>query len=78
MVWGSGGIRVGWEVYEEYGEKRLVGEEYEGMWGYVDYVGRRNMNGERGILEEEKVWGKLGEWVGGEDKKNEKRLMWEG
>ena len=47
------------------------------MCRYVDYVRTRNINPETGILEQEKVWGNLGDWLGPEDNKNDKTLMWE-
>lgn len=36
-----------------------------------------NINPETGVLEQEKVWGNLGDWLGPEDNKNDKTLMWE-
>ena len=66
-----------WEVYQQYGDKSLLAEHYEAMCRYVDYVRTRNINPETGILEQEKVWGNLGDWLGPEDNKNDKTLMWE-
>ncbi len=77
LLWGSAGITVPWEVYQQYGDKSLLAEHYEAMCRYVDYVRTRNINPETGILEQEKVWGNLGDWLGPEDNKNDKTLMWE-
>ena len=43
----------------------------------MDYVRTKNINPETGVLEQEKVWGNLGDWLGPEDNKNDKTLMWE-
>lgn len=77
LLWGSAGITVPWEVYQQYGDKSLLAEHYEAMCRYVDYVRTKNINPETGILEQEKVWGNLGDWLGPEDNKNDKTLMWE-
>lgn len=77
LLWGSAGITVPWEVYQQYGDKSLLAEHYEAMCRYVDYVRTKNINSETGVLEQEKVWGNLGDWLGPEDNKNDKTLMWE-
>lgn len=77
LLWGSAGITVPWEVYQQYGDKSLLAEHYEAMCRYVDYVRTKNINPETGVLEQEKVWGNLGDWLGPEDNKNDKTLMWE-
>ena len=76
LLWGSAGITVPWEVYQQYGDKSLLAEHYEAMCRYVDYVRTKNINPETGVLEQEKVWGNLGDWLGPEDNKNDKTLMW--
>lgn len=77
LLWGSAGITVPWEVYQQYGDKALLAEHYAAMSCYIDYVLTKNINPETGILEQEKVWGNLGDWLGPEDNKNDKTLMWE-
>lgn len=77
LLWGSAGITVPWEVYQQYGDNALLAEHYAAMSCYIDYVLTKNINPETGILEQEKVWGNLGDWLGPEDNKNDKTLMWE-
>ena len=60
LLWGSAGITVPWEVYQQYGDKSLLAEHYEAMCRYVDYVRTKNINSETGVLEQEKGLGKLG------------------
>lgn len=54
LLWGSAGITVPWEVYQQYGDKSLLAEHYEAMCRYVDYVRTKNINPETGILEQER------------------------
>lgn len=77
LLWGSAGITVPWEVYQQYGDKSLLAEHYAAMGRYIDYILAKTINPETGILEQEKVWGNLGDWLGPEDNKNDKTLMWE-
>lgn len=77
LLWGSAGITVPWEVYQQYGDKSLLAAHYAAMGRYIDYILAKTINPETGILEQEKVWGNLGDWLGPEDNKNDKTLMWE-
>ena len=77
LLWGSAGITVPWEVYQQYGDKSLLAEHYSAMGRYIDYILAKTINPETDILEQEKVWGNLGDWLGPEDNKNDKTLMWE-
>lgn len=77
LLWGSAGITVPWEVYQQYGDKNLLEEHYAAMGRYIDYIQAKTINPETGILEQEKVWGNLGDWLGPEDNQNDKTLMWE-
>lgn len=38
LLWGSAGITVPWECYQQYGDKAVLEEHYEAMKGYVKYV----------------------------------------
>lgn len=77
LLWGSAGITVPWEVYRQYGDRALLAEHYEAMCRYIDYVLAKNIDPQTGVLVQEKVWGNLGDWLGPEDNKNDKTLMWE-
>jgi alpha-L-rhamnosidase len=77
-LWGSAGITVAWESYQQYGDKDMLLEHYEAMKKYIEYL-VRDINQETGIFKEkeQKEWWSLGDWLSLEDGKNEKLLFWE-
>jgi len=77
-MWGSAGITVPWESYQQYGDKDLLSEHYDAMKRYLEYL-IRDIDPLTGILKEKErnVWGSLGDWLSLEDSKNEKTLFWE-
>lgn len=77
LLWGSAGITIPWELYMQYGNVDLLSEHYDAMKKYIDYVLAKNIDCKSGILVQENVWGNLGDWLGPEDNKNDKTLMWE-
>lgn len=77
LLWGSAGITIPWEVYQQYGDKVLLAEHYQAMCRYIDYVLEKNIDPKTGIIVQEHVYGNLGDWLGPEDNKNDKTLMWE-
>jgi alpha-L-rhamnosidase len=77
-LWGSAGITVAWESYQQYGDKDMLAEHYDAMKKYIEYL-VRDINPETGIFKEkeQKEWWSLGDWLSLEDGKNEKLLFWE-
>lgn len=77
-MWGSAGITVAWEVYQQYGNIDLLHEHYNSMKNYINYL-IKDINPSTGILKEEERnnWFSLGDWLSLEDDKNEKTLFWE-
>jgi len=77
-LWGSAGITVAWESYQQYDDKDMLAEHYDAMKKYLEYL-IRDINPQTGILKENErnQWSSLGDWLSLEDKKNEKTLFWE-
>ena len=78
MMWGSAGITVAWESFQQYDDRDLLEEHYPAMCDYIEYL-LRDIDPETGIFKEKerKVWGSLGDWLSLEDRNNEKLLFWE-
>lgn len=79
VLWGSAGITVAWESYQQYGDAQLVADHYEAMKRYVDFVMAKNFDRSSGILvqEDPTAWTNLGDWLGPEQEKNDNSLLWE-
>lgn len=77
MLWGSAGITVPWESYQQYNDKQVLAEHYDAMKHYIRYLMDKCVDPSTGVLVQEKVWGNLGDWLGLEDEKNDKTLLWE-
>ena len=79
LLWGSAGITVAWESYQQYGDWELLTEHYEAMKRYIVYILERNIDPETNILVQENpgTWGDLGDWLSPEEEKNDKTLLWE-
>lgn len=59
LLWGSAGITLPWEVYQQYGDVSLLRENYEAMAKYIDFLAT-TINRETGITSE----AVLGDWLG--------------
>ena len=59
VLWGSAGITVPWEVYQQYGDVLLLEEHYDAMVAYLDYI-ETTIDKETGITSD----GALGDWLG--------------
>ncbi|MCP9770439.1 alpha-L-rhamnosidase [Lacihabitans sp. LS3-19] len=70
-LWGSAGIIVAWETYQQYGDKQLLAEHFDAMKKYVDFL-ESKIEKESGILNE----GPLGDWLSPEGNKNDNTLFW--
>jgi alpha-L-rhamnosidase len=79
VLWGSAGLTVAWESYQQYADRALVAEHYDAMKRYVDYVAAKNFDRETGLLvqEDPTAWSNLGDWLGPEQEKNDNSLLWE-
>lgn len=69
LLWGSAGITVPWECYQQYGDKRLLNEHYDAMSQYIQYILDKMIEKETGLLVQNRAWGDLGDWLGLEDEK---------
>ena len=69
-LWGSAGIVIPWETYQQYGDKSLLAEHYDSMKRYVAFL--ESKQGPEGILNE----GPLGDWLSPEGNKNDNTAFW--
>ncbi len=78
FLWGSAGITVAWESYQQYGDKALLAEHYDAMKAYMEYQ-LRQIDPATGVFGEEfrPGWGNLGDWLSPEYERSEKSLLWE-
>lgn len=77
LLWGSAGITVPWECYQQYGDKALLSEHYEAMKQYISCILAKMIDVETNLLVQRRAWGDLCDWLGLEDEKNDKSLVWE-
>ncbi|WP_297094772.1 family 78 glycoside hydrolase catalytic domain [uncultured Draconibacterium sp.] len=64
VLWGSAGITVPWEVYQQFNDVALLEEHYDAMAAYIDYLAT-TLNPETGITSD----GQLGDWLGPQNNK---------
>lgn len=77
LLWGSAGITVAWESYRQYADKAMLSEHYDAMSRYMSYVEKELIDHESDILVQHRQWGDLCDWLGPEDNRNDKSLVWE-
>jgi alpha-L-rhamnosidase len=70
-LWGSAGIVVAWETYRQYGDIQLLGEHFNAMKKYINFL-ESKIDKNTGILNE----GPLGDWLSPEGNKNDNTLFW--
>lgn len=70
-LWGSAGIIVAWETFQQYGDLELLREHYPAMKAYVDFLATR-IEEKNNVLNE----GPLGDWLSPEGNKNDNTLLW--
>lgn len=73
VLWGSAGITVPWELYQQYGDKDVLAEHYNSMKKYVAYLDTKLTD--KGLLDENTMM-ELGDWLGPEYDKNEPAFLW--
>jgi len=71
ILWGSAGVKVPWESYQQFGDINILEENYPAMKAYVDFLATRT-DPNTGILDE----GPLGDWLSPENNKNDNTLLW--
>jgi alpha-L-rhamnosidase len=78
ILWGSAGITVAWESYQQFGDRQMLTEHYPAMKDYMEYLILK-INPQSGILKEKDLGtgAILGDWLCPKDVKNEKALLWE-
>jgi alpha-L-rhamnosidase len=59
VLWGSAGITVPWEVYQQYNDAELLREHYNAMKAYMDYL-ETTLDPKTGLSSD----GQLGDWLG--------------
>lgn len=77
ILWGSAGITVPWEVYQQYNDVDMLAEHYEAMKRYIHFILNETMDKATGIIVQDRAWGDLADWLGPEDGLNDKSLLWE-
>lgn len=77
LLWGSAGITVPWECFQQYGDKAVLEEHYDAMKRYIKYVLKDCIDPKTNIIVQQRQWGDLGDWLSLEDGKNDKSLIWE-
>jgi alpha-L-rhamnosidase len=70
-LWGSAGIVVAWETYQQYGDVQLLKEHYDAMKRYIAFL-ETKVEKTTGILNE----GPLGDWLSPEGNKNDNTEFW--
>lgn len=70
--WGSVGMTVPYELYLQYGDKKILEENYNAMKNYVDYLEKHI--GEDGTVSEGTMM-ELGDWLGPENSKNDAKYL---
>ena len=70
-LWGSAGLTVAWETYQQYGDVQLLKEHYDAMKKYVQFL-ETKVEKNTGVLNE----GPLGDWLSPENGKNDNTLFW--
>ena len=70
-LWGSAGIVVAWETYQQYGDVQLLKEHYDAMKRYIAFL-ETKVEKNTGILNE----GPLGDWLSPEGNKNDNTEFW--
>ncbi|MBK6978018.1 MAG: family 78 glycoside hydrolase catalytic domain [Cytophagaceae bacterium] len=70
-LWGSAGITVAWETWQQYGDKQLLEEHFDAMLKYINFL-ETKIDPKTGILNE----GPLGDWLSPEGNKNDNTLFW--
>ncbi len=72
VLWGTAGVTIPWELYQQYGDRKVLEDHYSAMKRYTDYLWSK-LDQNSGILLE----GPLGDWLSPVGRKNDNTLLWE-
>lgn len=72
ILWGSAGITVPWESYQQYGDIAMLSEHYPAMKKYMSFLNTRKDPNTGAIIE-----GPLGDWLSPENSKTDYSLIWD-
>jgi alpha-L-rhamnosidase len=78
VLWGSAGITVAWESYQQYDDKEMLAEHYDAMKAYLSFL-TASIDSVTNVLDDKisKEWWALGDWLSPEYDRSEKTLLWE-
>ena len=77
FMWGTAGITVPWELWLQYGDSQILSEHYDAMKRYMDYVESEYIDRSSGLFVQNSQEAKLADWLGLEDRRNDKSLLFE-
>lgn len=77
VLWGSAGITVPWEVYQQYNDVDVLSEHYDAMKKYIHYILDNTIDPATNLIVQRREWIDLTDWLGPEDRQNDKSLLWE-
>ncbi len=77
ILWGSAGIVLPWQCYLQYGDTAILKENYASMCRYIDFITNKTIDPKTGVIVQDKYWGDLADWLGPEDGRNDRSLLWE-
>jgi len=69
LLWGSAGIVIPWELYQQYGDPGILAENYPAMKAYMEYLD--TVTDANGLITDSL----LGDWLGPENSKNETHFL---
>lgn len=72
ILWGSAGIIVAWEAYQQYGDMALLSEHYDAMKQYMVFL-KSKIDPVTGSIDE----GPLGDWLSPENYKTDDTILWD-
>lgn len=78
VLWGSAGITVAWESYQQFNDKAMLAEHYDALKAYISFL-TRSIDPVTNVLDDKisKEWWSLGDWLSPEYDRSEKTLLWE-
>jgi alpha-L-rhamnosidase len=77
LLWGSAGITVPWQCFQQYADTLLLQKHFPAMERYIDYILWHDIDPQTHLIVQDRAWGDLCDWLGPEDNKNDKSLVWE-
>jgi alpha-L-rhamnosidase len=77
LLWGSAGITIPWECYQQYADYAMLQEHYDAMRRYMDFVLKNYIDRKSNLVVQTKQWGDLGDWLSPEEKRNDNALLWD-